>query len=64
MYIQKVNDIRIGKNIMKNIIKNKYLSVFNTDENGDFKDDRIVFVVFGFAILGLGLAEAIAEMML
>jgi hypothetical protein len=45
-------------------MKNKYLSVFNTDENGDFKDDRIVFVIFGFAILGLGLAEAIVEMML
>lgn len=60
MYIQKVNNIIIGNNIMKN----KYLSVFDTNENGDFKDDRIVFVVFGFAILGLGLAEAIAEMML
>jgi hypothetical protein len=45
-------------------MKNKYLSVFHKDRNGDFKDDRIVFVIFGFAILGLGLAEATVEMML
>ncbi len=60
MYIQIVNNYSRGKNIMKN----KYLGIFDTDEDGDFKDDRIVFVVFGFAILGAGFAEAIVEMML
>jgi hypothetical protein len=31
--------------------------LFETDEDGDFKNDRIVLVVFGLAILGAGLTE-------
>ncbi len=53
MYIHIVRNYSRGKNIMKN----KYLSIFETDEDGDFKNDRIVLVVFGLAILGAGLTE-------
>jgi hypothetical protein len=37
-----------------------FLKIFETDKNGDFKDDRIVFVVFGSAILLTGFVEGIA----
>jgi len=33
--------------------------IFNTDENGDFTDDRIVIVMFTTAILLTGFVEAL-----
>jgi len=34
------------------------MKIFNTDENGDFTDDRIVLVIFGVTILLTGMVEA------
>jgi hypothetical protein len=44
---------------MKLCYLNSFLKIFETDKNGDFKDDRIVFVIFGTAILLTGLVEGI-----
>jgi len=35
------------------------VKLFKKDRNGDFEDDRIVFVVFGLAFLLTGLVEGI-----
>ncbi len=35
------------------------VKLFKKDSNGDFTDDRIVFVIFGVAFLLTGLVEGI-----
>jgi hypothetical protein len=39
--------------------KDSFLKIFETDKDGDFKDDRVVFVIFGTVILLTGLVEGI-----
>lgn len=60
MMIQNVLHNNKGSCIMKLRYVESFLKIFETDKNGDFKDDRIVFFVFGSAILLTGLVEGIA----
>ncbi len=57
--LQNVLPNNKGNCIMKLRYIESFLKIFETDKNGDFKDDRIVFFVFGSAILLTGFVEGI-----
>jgi|JYMV01.1.fsa_nt_gi hypothetical protein len=57
MKIQNVLHNLNRNGIMKLCYLNSFLKIFETDKNGDFKDDRIVLVIFGTVILLTGLVE-------
>jgi hypothetical protein len=58
--LQNVFHNNKGNGIMKLRYVQSFFKIFETDKNGDFKDDRIVFFVFGSAILLTGFVEGIA----